>query len=173
MSELATVSLAFGGSTSADPGVCSLREVRDRTVTAGKRADLLLTLHSSLAASDGSVRHLGASSYAGTAAVTAGSAAADRNRQERNQYKGVGVGGYASIPLSSETYGRRGAPVWQLLNHLATMAAASRAGLKAACMLSALRYVLCFATLRAILASAAKGRQTVQYVITPAVPPVP
>ena len=73
------------------------------------------------------------------AAATAGSAAARRDSEKRRKYGTGDLGGYAFVPLSVESYGRLSEPAMQLLNDLASTAAASGVVVKADFVGSALR----------------------------------
>ena len=60
--------------------------------------------------------------YVTAAAQQDGAAAARRDQDKRTKYNRIDSSGYTFYPLSTESYGRLGAPAMQLLNKLADIA---------------------------------------------------
>jgi hypothetical protein len=102
------------------------------------RGDILLVLPGGLTVADVSVVHPAASTYV-QAARSVGGAAAARDQAKRVRYATADPNGYAFIPLSVETFGRMGKPAMELLNTLATAAAAGGAVQKTGFVVNALR----------------------------------
>jgi hypothetical protein len=114
-----------GVSSSVEPAIHALPGAQAAPhVRPLSRGDILVVLPEGLTVCDVSVVHPAASSYAHQARVPGGAAAA-RDQLKITKYRTADPNGYAFTPLSHETYGRLGKPAMQLLNTLATEAAAS------------------------------------------------
>ena len=109
------------------------------TPTSAERGDILLALPDALAIGDVSVIHPAAASYSAAAARSEGAASRIRDAEKRRKYAQAEPAGYPFIPLTSETFGRLGAPAMQLLNDLAARASASGTVQKDSFVKSALR----------------------------------
>jgi hypothetical protein len=134
------ISHRAGIATSAEP---VLRQLPGAQASANanrpdSRGDILLVLPSGVTVADVSVIHPAASTYV-RAARTEGGAAAAREQAKRARYETADPGGYAFVPLVVETYGRLGKAAMELLNTLATTAAAGGAVRKSAFVANALR----------------------------------
>jgi hypothetical protein len=116
-----------GVATAVEPAMSRLRA---RTAQPTReRGDLLAVLpEAGLVVADVSVVHPAAMTYARNASRTDGAAAAARDQEKRLKY-GVGsqVATHGFTPLSTETYGRMGAPAHAFLKDLASAAASSAA----------------------------------------------
>ena len=114
-----------GIATSAEPALAPLRAGPARNPDAADeyRGDILLVLpEDSLCVADVSVIHPAAQTYVTAAAQQDGAAAARRDQDKRTKYNRIDSSGYTFYPLSTESYGRLGAPAMQLLNKLADIA---------------------------------------------------
>jgi hypothetical protein len=90
------------------------------------RGDIQLALPTGVVVADVSVIHPAAPTYAKTAAVTAGKAAAIRDSEKKRKYLSADPNGYQFVPLSMESFGRLGEPAMQLLNRLSIAATEGR-----------------------------------------------